>query len=120
MSIQDEVRALLAADFKRGGRYPASPELSARAPGLLATLCDKLDEAEVKVANVLDAIGDINVELQGEREAPGAAIARARNAEAAIERVRALCNRSPRWPSPGRSMTHVQTRDILAALDGES
>ena len=95
MTVQDEVRALLAEatppmDVWDAAALNGLRALQARAPELLAELCDQLDKAEAKAANAVAAIGDINVELQGEREDHGAQIARAEKAEAAIERVRAL------------------------------
>lgn len=213
MSIQEEACALLAAatpgpwriwENSQAETFVVGPkgvlagsicgptyerpnaELIARAPELLAALCDKLDEAErelrmcyvshrelrmdteedealrLKVVARLRAVlgitdddgwqdssigdaavraekaegdrADLNVELQDEREAHGAAIARAQQAEAAIERVRALADwhetkadKARRYPGGAVEVMEkaAQVHDDAArrlreALNGES
>lgn len=78
--------------------------LIARAPELLAALCDKLDEAEMD----RDLFAAIN------RAGDEGVLARAEKAEAAIERVRALIDRVEH-----RMMATAKPQEMRDALDGE-
>lgn len=174
MTIQDEVRALLAAATPgpwAAGEcwvytppiYPGDPRLMnvlgmhsfdptraeaerdrgnrnaaliARAPELLATLCDKLDEAEAearRLRHIANVNGDWNEIFLHEQAIKDEAVACAEKAEAAIQRVRDLADwhktkayKARQFPGGDADVMEkaAQVHDdaarrLLAALDGE-